>query len=256
MGSALIGFRSPSPDTTRFFCTDKTIRQVNQITRGAKLTDHIKLSCLPNIWSPTYKNLQGSYMSSTRSSYYTVPMLSLRSYHSEKLIPTNEEDLVLAEPARFPDSKGDYYDVEPQSRFYVIKSFSELDNHASKAHGIWTSTELGNQRLDTAYNEAPNASIFLFFLVNGSGQFCGVARMTGPIDFTRTSDIWVEASRWKATFPLEWLLVKDIPNAVFRYLKVPTNSNKCVTYSRDTQEIPYDVGIAMLKIFTSFRHLG
>lgn len=48
----------------------------------------------------------------------------------------------------------------------------------SLKHEIWSSTVLGNKRLDAAFRESGEAMpIFLFFSVNGSRHFCGVAQM-------------------------------------------------------------------------------
>jgi hypothetical protein len=51
----------------------------------------------------------------------------------------------------------------------------------SLKHEIWSSTVLGNTRLDTAFREsADQMPIYLFFSVNGSRHFCGVAQMLTP----------------------------------------------------------------------------
>ncbi|CUM68255.1 uncharacterized protein PRCAT00005976001 [Priceomyces carsonii] len=157
----------------------------------------------------------------------------------------------------FKSSKGIPFVVPEQSKFFVIKSYSAADIISSFAHEIWTSTEFGNRRLDRAYVEASQngGKVFLFFLVNSSGKFCAVAEMKNRIDFTRTSNIWVEQTRWKGIFPLEWLLIKEIPNRFFQCLRIATNENKPVTHSRDTQEIPFDVAMSMMKIFCSFKSM-
>lgn len=160
----------------------------------------------------------------------------------------------------FRTYSGSIFTVPSKSRFFVIKSYNILDVNASFEHKIWTSTELGNKRLDKAFHELHITSdsdldgkIFLFFLVNSLGKFCGVSQMRDCIDYNKTSDVWCEQTRWKGIFPVEWLLIKDVPNKFFQHLKVPANEFKPVTNSRDTQEIPYDIGISMLKIISSFR---
>lgn len=57
----------------------------------------------------------------------------------------------------------------------------EEDVQKSLKHEIWSSTVLGNKRLDAAYRETANKGpVYLFFSVNGSRHFCGVAEMTTP----------------------------------------------------------------------------
>ncbi|KAI5957770.1 hypothetical protein KGF57_003037 [Candida theae] len=174
-----------------------------------------------------------------------------------------------AAPATYPQHQyltfrsysGSIFTVPPKSRFFVIKSYNVLDVNASFDHKIWTSTELGNKRLDKAYHDLQitnnpdlDGKIFLFFSVNSSGKFCGVSEMKSCIDYSKTSDIWCEQTRWKGIFPVEWLLIKDVPNKFFQHLKIPANEFKPVTNSRDTQEVPFDIGISMLKIISSFRN--
>jgi hypothetical protein len=57
----------------------------------------------------------------------------------------------------------------------------EEDVQKSLKHEIWSSTVLGNKRLDTAFREfSQKGPIYLFFSVNGSRHFCGVAEMLTP----------------------------------------------------------------------------
>lgn len=117
------------------------------------------------------------------------------------------------------------------------------------AYNIWTSTTLGNKRLDAAMAEC--GSVFLFFLVNESGKFCGVCQMKGPVNFTESANVWLN-SKFKGFFPIEWHYIKDVPHRVFHHLKVVTNNGKPITNSRDTQEIPFAIAVAFLEIFAKF----
>lgn len=154
----------------------------------------------------------------------------------------------------FKNYLGNYFDISVRSLFFVIKSYDLVDINASFINNVWSSTELGNKRLSKAFKS--KNEVYLLFLVNGSGKFCGVAKMTSDIDFDNHCDIWSEESKWKGAFNVEWLLIKDIPNKYFQQFKIANNENKSVTNSRDTQEIPYDIGISMLKIFSTFKHVS
>jgi len=87
--------------------------------------------------------------------------------------------------------------------------------------------------------------------VNASGQFCGVAQMTGPVDFAESVDYW-QQDKWNGRFPVAWHIIKDIPNCQFRHIILENNDNKPVTNSRDTQEVKFEQGTGMLNIFKSF----
>ncbi|KAK9269326.1 hypothetical protein L1049_001097 [Liquidambar formosana] len=138
------------------------------------------------------------------------------------------------------------------AKFFIIKSFSEDNVHRSIKYGVWASTPLGNRKLDAAYHEAKgikgNCPVYLFFSVNASAQFCGVAEMIGPVDFQKDADYW-QQDRWNGQFPVQWHIVKDVPNNRFRHVLLENNENKPVTHSRDTQEVKLELGIEMLKIF-------
>ncbi|KAJ7525082.1 hypothetical protein O6H91_17G035500 [Diphasiastrum complanatum] len=145
------------------------------------------------------------------------------------------------------------------ANFYIIKSYSEDDVHKSIKYDIWASTANGNRRLDEAYREAQaraaakkgTCPVFLLFSVNASGQFCGLAEMTGAVDFFKSVDYW-QQDKWNGQFPVKWHIIKDVPNSQFRHIILKNNENKPVTNSRDTQEVKFEQGIEMLNIFKSY----
>lgn len=74
--------------------------------------------------------------------------------------------------------------------------------------------------------------------VNGSGQFVGVAEMTGRVVFEKDMDFW-QLDKWSGFFPLKWHIIKDIPNTQLRHIILENNDNRPVTYTRDTQEVSF-----------------
>jgi len=138
------------------------------------------------------------------------------------------------------------------AKFFVIKSYSEDDVHKSIKYGIWTSTETGNKRLDKAYRDcASKGPIYLFFSVNSSGQFCGFAEMTSPLDYSKKAECWNE-DKWSGQFSVKWRFIKDLPNNQLRHIRLSNNENKPVTNSRDTQEVLHQPGCELLKQFSSY----
>lgn len=145
------------------------------------------------------------------------------------------------------------------AKFYVIKSYSEDDVHKCLKYDVWSSTANGNKKLDAAFHDAEvkasetgvKCPIFLFFSVNGSGQFVGVAEMLGKVDFNKSMDFW-QLDKWSGFFPVKWHIVKDIPNSQLRHILLENNENRPVTYTRDTQEIGLKQGLEMLKIFKNY----
>ncbi|XP_014501649.1 uncharacterized protein LOC106762318 isoform X1 [Vigna radiata var. radiata] len=143
--------------------------------------------------------------------------------------------------------------------FFVIKSYSEDDIHKSIKYNVWASTPNGNKRLDGAYQDAQKrmeekgckCPVFLFFSVNASGQFCGVAEMTGRVDFNKSMDFW-QQDKWNGYFPVKWHIIKDVPNPQLRHIILENNDHKPVTNSRDTQEVSFPQGVEILNIFKNY----
>ncbi|XP_027350972.1 YTH domain-containing protein ECT2-like isoform X2 [Abrus precatorius] len=146
----------------------------------------------------------------------------------------------------------DFSENHFDAKFFVIKSYSEDDIHKSVKYSVWASTPNGNKKLDAAYHEAKEkpggCPIFLLFSVNTSGQFVGLAEMVGPVDFGKTVEYW-QQDRWTGCFSVKWHVIKDIPNSALRHITLENNENKPVTNSRDTQEVKFEKGIQIVKIF-------
>ncbi|CAL9211986.1 YTH domain-containing protein ECT3-like isoform X1 [Musa acuminata AAA Group] len=142
-------------------------------------------------------------------------------------------------------------------KIFIIKSYSEANVHKSIKYGVWSSTSAGNKKLNSAYIEAQekghSSPIFLFFSVNASGRFCGVAEMIGPVDFEKSVDYW-NKDKWTGQFPVKWHIVKDVPSFRFRHIILENNDNKPVTNSRDTQEVKLEQGLEMLSIFKTHEY--
>jgi len=148
------------------------------------------------------------------------------------------------------------FNLEPNNaRYFIIKSYSEDDIHRSIKYSIWCSTNHGNKRLDEAYGQqkTKDGPIYLFFSVNGSGHFCGMAQMMSSVDFDSSSGVWAQ-SKWQGEFSVKWIYVKDVPNSALRHITLENNEDKPVTNSRDTQEVPSEKGKAVLRILHQYPH--
>lgn len=141
-----------------------------------------------------------------------------------------------------------------KARFFIIKSFNEDNVHKAMKYEVWSSTPEGNKRLNDAYlkSVAEKVPLFLFFSVNGSRQFIGVAKMISEVDFKETFTHWQQDRKWQGKFKIEWIFIKDIPNKEFKPIIIPSNENKPVTNMKDAQEIPFEPGILMLEMFKSY----
>lgn len=157
-------------------------------------------------------------------------------------------------------NKEDFCTHYDHAKFFVIKSFTEDNVHRCVKYDVWSSTPVGNKKLDFAFREAEGKTgetgakcpVFLFFSVNGSGQFLGVAEMIGPVDFNKKLDFW-QLDKWSGFFPVKWHIVKDVPHHQLKHIILKNNDNRDVTYTRDTQEVGLKEGLEMLNIFKSYQ---
>ncbi|XP_020817241.1 YTH domain-containing family protein 2 [Drosophila serrata] len=209
----------------------------------------------------------GNHYSSFRSNsdFENTPKFEYREEnHSRPVEATSTTEEVPVDPQLLLDELKDKNNYNPKvvdlnkatsTRFFVIKSYSEDDIHRSIKYEIWCSTDHGNKRLDDAFKERhkEGGNIMLFFSVNGSGHFCGMAQMMTAVDYNSTSSVWSQ-DKWKGKFKVKWIYVKDVPNGKLRHIRLENNDNKSVTNSRDTQEVPNDKGIEVLQILHSYNH--
>ncbi|CAG2211560.1 YTHDF [Mytilus edulis] len=137
-------------------------------------------------------------------------------------------------------------------RYFIIKSCNKEKVLSSMRENVWSSTTEGNIRLNAAYNDQERKGpVYLFFSVNKSKCFCGVAKMFSPVDYkTRWSQWKQNNGRWQECFDVRWIIVKNIPNDNLRNLSIKQNSKTFpVTFSQDTQELSLENGTKMMEIF-------
>ncbi|KAL2457401.1 evolutionarily conserved C-terminal region 2 [Abeliophyllum distichum] len=163
----------------------------------------------------------------------------------------DSEEKSSTTPDREQYNRPDFPETYAEAKFFVIKSYSEDDVHKSIKYNVWASTPNGNKKLDAAYQDAQKSGgcpVFLFFSVNTSGQFVGLAEMVGHVDFKKNVEYW-QQDKWIGCFPVKWHIVKDVPNSLLKHIILENNENKPVTNSRDTQEVKLEQGLQILKIF-------
>lgn len=80
-----------------------------------------------------------------------------------------------------------------------------------------------------------------------------MAQMLTPVDYSMSSNVWA-SDKWKGVLKVRWIYIKDVPLAALRHIRLSnTPENKPVTSSRDTQEVPYDAGLEVLRIIASYQ---
>jgi len=230
-------------------------------------------------------DLKGSLAATNPAQGLSPPSSNVADSKKIKMSAESSEAIQKLNPLTWPCNPSN-------AKFYVIKSFGEDDVHKSIKYNLWCSTERGNRKLDEAFNESKrinrqhNASrrrrikqtegasmedegdvtspdidardttlgcpVYLFFSVNRSGCFCGMAQMISNYYADRHFGSWVQDGKWQGSFIVKWIYVKDIPNKDLKDIQLPNNDGRPVTFSRDTQEIPYAQGVEMLTRFINY----
>ena len=148
--------------------------------------------------------------------------------------------------------------VNSNSKFFVIKSFSEEDVHKSIKYGVWSSSKNGNLTLSNAFQltNEKNGNVYLFFSCNGSGRYVGVARMKTLCDENRAFEFWTQDGKWPGLFDVEWLFIKDVPFKEFKEIIITMKDGeiKPISNARDTQEIPFEQGKIMLQKIADYQN--
>ena len=152
-----------------------------------------------------------------------------------------------------------FNDLTFNDRFFVIKSFTEEDIHKSMKYGVWSSSKNGNITLNKAFKNCKGSNkgnVYLFFSCNKSGRFCGVAKMISSVDETKIFELWTQDNKWPGLFNVEWVFIKDVPLKLFKniYITMFDGSVRPVSYSRDTQEIPFNKAKIMLEKFSKYEN--
>jgi len=175
---------------------------------------------------------------------YRTEMYICSRYNN--LIDVNTKNVLLPEK------------LNNNSKFFVIKSFSEEDVHKSIKYCVWSSSKNGNIILTNAFHASheKGGEVYLFFSCNGSGRFVGVARMKTPCDLNKSFELWTQDGKWMGLFDVEWVFIKDVPFKEFKDIKITMKDGeiKPVSNSRDTQEIPFEQGKIMIEKIAQFQN--
>ena len=189
-----------------------------------------------------------------QNQYFNPHMHQQMLYHTEMYILSKYRNLIDINTK----NASLFEKVDSNSKFFVIKSFSEEDVHKSIKYGVWSSSKNGNLTLTNAYNitKEKNGNVYLFFSCNGSGRFTGICRMKTPCDENKHFEFWTQDNKWPGLFEVEWLFIKDVPFKEFKDIIITMKDGeiKPISNSRDTQEIPFEQAKIMIERFSKYQN--
>ena len=186
--------------------------------------------------------------------YYNPNMQLQMLYHTKMYIYSTYKNLIdiNTKNSEIPQK------INNNSKFFVIKSFSEEDIHKSIKYGVWSSSKNGNITLSNAFNitKEKGGNVYLFFSCNRSGRYVGVAKMKTECDYNKYFDYWTQDGKWPGLFEVEWLFIKDVPFKEFKDIIIIMKDGKAkkISDARNTQEIPYEQAKIMLNKIEKYQN--
>ena len=113
-----------------------------------------------------------------------------------------------------------------------------------------------NARITNAFTRNnPISSVILFVSVNGSGMYCGVARVASRLKF-KDERIPFHSKKRSGFFGVEWVFVKDVHNSALRQICLPNNRSWPFTDAKDGQEIMKEEAFAVMRAMEAYESSG
>ena len=228
-------------------------------------------------WPRGKKNFRGGYKPNNNysnyqpynSNYYPNSSQNNLRYYYSQYPPYMQQQLLYRTEMYIVSHYNNLIDINTKnaslseklninSKFFVIKSFSEEDVHKSIKYSVWSSSKNGNTTLNNAFlaSQEKGGEVYLFFSCNGSGRFLGLARMKSICDFNKSFELWTQDGKWMGLFDVAWLFIKDVPFKEFKDINITMKDGeiKPVSNSRDTQEIPFEQAKIMIQKISEYQN--
>ena len=200
------------------------------------------------------KNFYNNYNNYYPPQYYNPYFQQEMYYRTEMYIYSKYRHLIDINQKNQDLSKK----IDNNSQYFIIKSFSEEDVHKSIKYGVWSSSKNGNLTLSNAYklSNEKGGNVYLFFSVNSSGRYIGLAKMKTPCDEKKSFEYWTQDNKWPGLFEVEWIFIKDVPFKEFKNIVITMRDGetKPITNARDTQEIPFEQAKIMVEIMEKYQN--
>lgn len=136
------------------------------------------------------------------------------------------------------------------TKFFLIKSYSEKNVQISQVYNIWATTPKNERKFVEAFME--NSYVVLIFSVNGSSKFCGYAIMESKPGESKNKNVYFyyDQKIFKGkNFDIQWIRIVDLPFIEVQNLTNSLNENKSIKVGRDGQEIERNAGVKLCEMF-------
>ncbi|GJN73651.1 hypothetical protein PLICBS_007733 [Purpureocillium lilacinum] len=140
-------------------------------------------------------------------------------------------------------------DLLKVTRFFLVKCFNTSNVYMSQRDGLWMTQAKNGPAFTEAFEECE--SVVLFFSINKSHGFQGVARMTSAPDASIPMPDWMANVNLPAVtdpFRIEWITKTETDFERFGGLFNPLNEGRPVVVGRDGLEYPAYLGRKMMEL--------
>ncbi|KAL3962708.1 hypothetical protein ACCO45_004231 [Purpureocillium lilacinum] len=140
-------------------------------------------------------------------------------------------------------------DLLKDTRFFLVKCFNTSNVYMSQRDGLWMTQAKNGPTFTEAFEECE--SVVLFFSINKSHGFQGVARMTSAPDASIPMPDWMANVNLPAVtdpFRIEWITKTETDFERFGGLFNPLNEGRPVVVGRDGLEYPAYLGRKMMEL--------
>jgi hypothetical protein len=238
----------------RFLLSDRIIKENNKILKnsiinsnvacGEIITNNInsKTNCSFNYNQSTNVSPTSNYSRNNIVNTTAVFSSSNQIYPSKKTYdPIGNNQVISPKSDLTISQQNPHFKLFEKARFFIIKSSNRDNINTSKIHNEWATTIANQKKLNDAFLQK---DVVLIFSVNKSGYFQGYAVMTSFIS-DKVSNLWNNDYSVKlgGTFSVQWLIECEMSFNFVKNLTNPLNNYEPVVKSRDTQEIPKEIGI-------------
>ena len=139
-------------------------------------------------------------------------------------------------------------EISPNSAYFILKSISKINIAKSQKEEVWATSVKNTLKLVKAYLEYDQ--VILIFSVNESGAFEGVGIMkTFPSEKIKPKIFGKHSKNIGYNFEVKWIEKANLSFDKVPDLLNPINHNLPVKISRDGQELPYEIGAKLCKMY-------
>ncbi|KAK3676055.1 hypothetical protein LTR78_004247 [Recurvomyces mirabilis] len=183
------------------------------------------------------------------------------SWGFKRILTDIRATIIQSYPGALADLKGlnpDLYAVPFGTRIITIKTNSEENVRFSVRNKVWSTLDKVSERIMKIWDARKDKQekVLLLFAVTSSGQFCGVAEMSGPWDKNHSIEGWNDDTHESVgSIPVTWIYVKNVTFGKFNHLRTG-KKDLAVSNTWNGMHLESAVGRQTIQIYAESPHIS